>query len=439
MPPALELIRAQDPPNLIGLGVERPRTELRVSTILSFAIATLLIGNLGRIPIFSTGGRDVPILVNDLAVAALIFASAIVMAVRGTFRLDWVSGFALLFAGAGGISAMLAVPRFNLTNFEAFVSIGYLLRWIFYFSIYVSTINVLRASEVNRLWAALEWTILVFALFGIFQSIFLPGFAQIVYPDSRPMMDWDVQGRRLVSTFLDPNFAGAFIDIGLITSLARLATGARVARWKLLVLGVALVLTVSRSSILALLVGGSAILVITGLSKRLMRVVGATVVLVLLALPKLLALALEFHKLSIDPSAMARLQSWSNGWTVLKDHWLIGIGFNSWGYVSERYGWIRLWSATYGIDGGLFFVLVLTGIVGLSLYLTMLVLIIRNARSVWRDPRMSPGHRGLAIAAAASIPMIVVHSLFTNSLLLPFLMEPLWLLWAIPFVLASKR
>lgn len=425
--------------HLTSLGAPDPALEVRLSSIFGLVIATLMVGNLGRIPIFSTGGRDVPVLVNDLAVAALIGASAIAMAERRTFNVDWVSGWGLLFAAVGGLSVALAVPRFGLSNFEAFVAAGYLFRWLFYFAIYLSAVNTLRRADVERVWRMLESTILIFALFGIAQSAFIPNFAQMVYPESRPMMDWDVQGRRLVSTFLDPNFAGAFIGIGLVTCLARLTTGTRVAAWKFIVLGVALVLTVSRSSILALLAGGAAILAISGLSKRLLRATAVATALILVALPRILQLAASYHKLTLDASALARLRSWTEGWTVLKDHWLIGIGFNSWGYVAERYGWVRLWSATYGLDGGLFFVLVLTGVIGCAFYVAMLGMIWRNARRVWRDQSVAPEHRGLAIAAAASIPTILVHSLFVNSLLLPFLMEPLWILWALPFVIATDR
>ena len=59
---------------------------------------------------------------------------------------------------------------------------------------------------------------LAFAGFGIVQSAFLPNFAQRIYPDARLYLDWDPQGHRLVSTFLDPNFAGAFI---LLRKMAR--------------------------------------------------------------------------------------------------------------------------------------------------------------------------------------------------------------------------
>jgi hypothetical protein len=423
---------------VVPLASDRRGYDLRIATILKLAIGLLLVGNLGRIPLFSTGGRDVPVLITDLVVAAVIGAGAIAMASHRTMRIDAVAAFALVFAAVGGLSAVLAIPRFDLSTFAVIVSLSYLARWLFYFAIYVVAINTLRAGDVEGVWSALEWTILLFSLFGILQSAFLPGFAQLVYPDSRLYLDWDPQGRRLVSTFLDPNFAGGFIGLGLVATLARVSTGTRVAGWKLFVLAVALLLTASRGSIVAVIAGCGVILLLSGLSKRVIRAIGAAMVLVLLALPQLIRFAASFNKLTIDRSALARLTSWLHGWTVLKDHWVLGIGFNTWGYVSEQYGWIRSYAATYAIDGGLLFVVVMTGVVGLALYLAMLWSVVRTARRVWRDREMSPAMRGLAVAAAASIPTIVVHSLFTNSLMQPFLMEALWVMWALPFVALKK-
>ena len=80
----------------------------------------------------------------------------------------------------------IAIPRFGLTSFAAIVSMGYLARWMVYLAIYVAVINTVRASDVEGMWRAMETAILLFAAFGIFQSAFLPGFAQMVYPDSRP-------------------------------------------------------------------------------------------------------------------------------------------------------------------------------------------------------------------------------------------------------------
>jgi O-antigen ligase len=88
----------------------------------------------------------------------------------------------------------------------------------------------------------------------------------------------------------------------------------------------------------------------------------------------------------------------------------------------------------FGLDGGLLFIAVMTGVVGLTLFVAMMGLVVMRARRVWRDTTASAQERGVAVGVAAMTAAMVVHSLFVNSLLLPFLMEPLWLLWAVPFV-----
>jgi O-antigen ligase len=164
----------------------------------------------------------------------------------------------------------------------------------------------------------------------------------------------------------------------------------------------------------------------------------AGAVLAVLALPKLLDFARANNKLTIgDASALARLTSWFRGWQVFSDHPIIGIGINTWGFVQERYGWPRGTVSSYAIEGGLLFVAAMTGIVGLAFYVGMLWTIFARARRVWRDRAASSSHRGIAIGAAATIPAILVHSLFSNSLFLPYLMEPLWVLWGLAVVLGD--
>ncbi|MFL5578745.1 MAG: O-antigen ligase family protein, partial [Gemmatimonadaceae bacterium] len=374
---------------------------------------------------------------NDLVVGALLAAGAAAMVAARRIVLDRTALWALAFAAVGALSAVLAVPRFGLTSFELLVSLAYLARWVFYFGVYVVAVNVVRDQDVVGVWRALETTTLCFAAFGVLQSAFLPDFAQIVYPSSREYLDWDPQGHRLVSTFLDPNFAGAFIAIALLVQVAGLAVGARVAAWKPLLLALALVLTVSRSSVLAFVAGAVAIVLARGVSARVLRLAAVLGVLVAAAFPKLLELARAYNKLQIDPSALARVISWVRGVQVVHDHPVIGIGFNTWAFVQERaYGWERAHAATYGIDGGLLFIAALTGAVGLALYVAMLVSVGRRARRVWRERSRPPEPRMLAVGAVASIVAIVVHSCFSNSIMLPFLVEPLWVLWALVAVIA---
>jgi hypothetical protein len=76
--------------------------------------------------------------------------------------------------------------------------------------------------------------------------------------------------------------------------------------------------------------------------------------------------------------------------------------------------------------------------VGLVLYLGILMAGAVRARRVWRDQNRQPHERGIAIAMPAIAIAYVFHSLFTNSLFHPFLMEPFWILWGIGFVIADQ-
>jgi O-antigen ligase len=432
-----------DRPSVVSLGgnsADAPRRiEISVARILQLSLFALVIGNLGRIPVLSTGTREAPLLINDVAVFAFLLWGAIAAAVRRSLRIDSVAAAGLLFAAVGALSAVLAVPRFGLSAFELFVSLAYLARWVFYFGIYIVVTNSLRRADVPQVLRSLEIAILCFAGFGILQSIFLPGFAQMVYPDARVYIDWDYQGRRLVSTFLDPNFAGALIMFGLSLQMARMAGGARVAHWKPLLLTVALLFTASRSSILGMFVAGAIIISIRGLSRRLLHVVLAAAVVLAAMSPVLLRYAIEYNKLQLDASAVSRFVRWMQALQVFAENPIIGIGFNTWGFVTEKMGFERLGSATYAVEGGLLFIAVTTGVVGLAAFGWMLSRVIARARRVWRDASQRSEDRSLAAGTAAATVGLVVHSLFTNSLLLPLLIEPLFVLWGCVAVVAATR
>lgn len=413
--------------------------RVRVAAVVRFGLIGLLIGNLGRIPAFSTGGRDAAILINDVLVAAAIVAGALQAIRTRRLRLDSVSILALLFAGIGGASTLLSIPRFGLSSFEVGVSLGYLARWLYYFAIYVVLVNAMRDGDAETMWRSLETVILIFAAFGIIQSLTLPNFAQIVYPSSRLGDDWDPQGHRLVSTWLDPVFAGAFIMVGLLVQLSMIASGRRVAAWKTVVLSAALLMTASRGALLATAVGLVVIVGARGLSRRMLRAGLSVVAIVAVGVPVMLRFTGLSEKLGVDVSAMQRVVAWLRAYQVFRDHPLIGIGFNAWGFVQERYGYVRYHAFSYSLDGGLIFIAVMTGVVGLAIYVGMLGVVIGRARRVWRAATAEPLQRGLAIGVGASTVALVVDSLFGNALMLPFLMESMWILWAIVFGLERSR
>ena len=302
-----------NPPLLVTWAPTRRAFAVRCVDVLRAAIALLVIANLGRIPVFSTGDREAPVLVNDLCVAAFVAAGLVIALARRSFRLDRVGLVALAFATLGAGSVLASAARLGLPSFEVLVSLAYLGRWLAYLAIYLVMVNVVRARDVSAVWGTLESTILAIAGFGIVQAIFLPGFAQLVYSGSRPYLDWDPQGHRLVSTILEPNIAGAMFMSILLVELAQISVGTRVPRWKPLVLFTALVLTLSRSAAIGLVLGIGIIVAVYGIPKRLLRAAAAAFVIALAALPKLLAFAAAYNKFSLSGSAMARLAAWGIG------------------------------------------------------------------------------------------------------------------------------
>jgi hypothetical protein len=410
-----------------------------VVRLVQALILVLLTANLGRIPLISTGESSAPLLINDVAVGLLTIVGLAVAALTRSLRLDRVALIAALFAAIGAGSAFVTAQNYAFSTFELAVSLAYLARWLVYFGIYIVLINVIRRQHVDAVWSAVETVLLIFAGFGILQAAFLPGFAQMVYPDSRAYLDWDIQGHRLVSTVLEPNIAAAMLLIGLLVQLARISVGVRVASWRPIALFVALVLTLSRSGALGLIAGVATILLVRGLSKRLLRWSAVVAVLVVLALPKLIPFAAAYGKFSTGGSAAARLASWIELVRVFREHPVLGVGFNTFGFVHERAGFERFGAAAYSSDGGLLFIAVLTGVVGLFVYVSMLWVIVRRCRTIWRDDTISASHRGLAVGATAVIVALCVHSIFVNSLLTTFVMELFWILCALTFAIASAR
>lgn len=412
--------------------------SLTLVSALRVAVILLASANLGNVPLFDLGGRSAPLFLSDMGTIAVVLTGAVAMTQAGRLRLDAITLAALTFIAVGGLSAIAAMPRFGLDAFQVAASLAYLARWAVYLALYVVIINCVHERHVMPLWQALEGTILVFAAFGIFQSIFLPDFGPMIRPDAKLYAQIDPQGHRLVSTVLEPNIAAAMILIVLLVQIGQLAAGAQVRYWKPAILFAALVLTMSRSGALGFFVAVLVIMSATGLRKRLLRFGGVAMILGLAALPSVVAFAQKHGRFGIsDGSAAARLIAWQRALTTWAESPWFGIGFNTYGFVQERRGFERVGAASYSAEGGLLFVAVLTGIVGLAVYGCMLWFVIRKCRSAWRHPAATPAERGLCVGAAAATVAILVHSTFVNSLLVNFVMQELWIVWGLVFLTAT--
>lgn len=409
------------------------RVALRVSPVgvLRATVLLIVVGNLGRIPLLDAQAKQAPLLFNDLFVLACVTLGALAMLRARSALVDLPAVCALCFAAVGAVGTVVSAVRYDLTWFELGFSLAYLGRWLLYFGLYIVAINCVRRGDVERVWRAIETAVLGIAGFGVVQAALLPNFAQLVYPESREYLDWDPQGHRLVSTILDPNFVGAMLLVVLLVQLARLSFGARERAAHVLLLFAALALTASRSSVLGLLVGSLVIVWVRGLRRNLVRIAAIVCVVAAPFVPALIAFAAAYHKLSIDASALMRLVAWARALAVFLDHPIVGIGFNTYGFVQRAYGWEATGQGGFSLEGGLLFVAVLTGIVGLALYGGMISAVLGRCRRVWSDVAASAEERGMALGVAAGTAALLVHSLFINSLIYPFVMELVWILWAL--------
>jgi hypothetical protein len=79
----------------------------------------------------------------------------------------------------------------------------------------------------------------------------------------------------------------------------------------------------------------------------------------------------------------------------------------------------------------------MTGVVGLAVFTTMLWLAVRRFRIGWRDVHATPAERGLLVGTAAATAVIFIDTIFVNTLFVPFVMEILYVLWGVSFVIVS--
>jgi O-antigen ligase len=411
--------------------------RLKPVVLLQISLLLLIAANLGRIPALDLGDRQAPLLVGDFGAGAALLAAALTALRTRVLRLDSVAVTGLCFAVIGGLSALTAMPRFGLTAFEVVASLAYLARWVMYFSLYIVLINFVRDRDITPVWRALERALLVIAAFGIVQSIFLPNFAQMVYPADADKMDY--QGHRLISTVLEPNIVAAMILTVLLVHISMLASGARIAMWKPTLLLVALVLTLSRSGVAGFVIGILVILTARGVTTRMLRLAFIGLAGLLAFLPRFIAFASEYNKLGVtDASAASRLLAWQRALEVFFENPWFGIGFNTYAFVQEHRGVERVGAQAYATEGGLLYIAVMTGVVGLAFFVWMLWLVFRMCRAGWRDARSTPAERGLHVGTVAATVAVCVHSVFVNSITVPFVMQPLVVLWGLAYV-ARRR
>lgn len=372
---------------------------LFVILLMSFAL-----GEIARIQ-FSNG-----IAIKALDIAVFLFVVLQIF----YFRRPLLARPILIFVSVAALS--LLINSVNLKTNEMLVSSLYLIRWIAYAGVYFIVSNFDRDFKKN----ASRFLVVVG---GVVLSL---GFVQyFLYPNLRNLyyLGWDEHLYRLFSTFLDPNFAGAFFVLYFLFLLGLFFKRKNILHGLLAIVTLlAIALTFSRSAYLMLFVGLFTFMILWG-KKRLFLIF--TIVFVsIVSVLSMVGFKSEGTNLLRLTSSQARIPSAKSALAIFEKNPIFGVGFNAYQFAIKKYNITRSESkypdhSASGTDNSFLFVLATTGIVGLFAYLYLWTRIISFAK--FRKKMFS------AVIISSSVSLLV-GSLFANSLFYAPITLWMWIL-----------
>ncbi len=416
---------------------------------LSFYITLLLLSLNQLVSVSKSEGMNIYLF--DIAIALFSFLGVVYFAlVKKSLKIPKNSFLFGIFSVFAIASLVFSFSTLEIPAEDFVVSAFYLFRFFSYLLSGVVVFNMMDKKLITKekIFKAFIYSGVFLAVIGFIQLLVLPDFTVL-----DPELGWDPHKNRLASTFFDPNFVGAYFVICLVLLLEKFFPEKRKGDMDFqnlkhtedfakvsdefpkpkkgdfiafLIIFTALVLTFSRSAWGML---GVAIL-LYGLFRSRVLLIAAFIVVFLayFAIPRVQT------RLSgiTDPadSASLRLVSWRNALEIVKDNFWTGVGFNSYRYAQEEYGFLdigeeNVHSAT-GSDSSLLFVFATTGILGFLSYFLALIFPLFGASA-------KKGERSL-ISASVILPLLL-ESQFINSLFYPQIM---FLVFCVLFIDSSN-
>jgi O-antigen ligase len=346
----------------------------------------------------------------DIVVAiTAVFYFLYLLAVKKTFKVPKAFIYIFAFICVGMLS--LFVNAVNYRTSELISASLYAVRVCSYILLALGIYNLIKTNLLiqDDLYTALIASGLMVGIIGVIQLIIFPDFGLI-----DPSHGWDPHKNRLASSFLDPNFVGAYLTmiltILLVNNRLKLSLGSLAIA---LFLMICIILTFSRSSWLMLAI----VILVYGLVKspKLLFVAIITGFLAYYTVPRIQTRISG----TTDPSDSAhfRLISWSNTWEIISDNWIWGVGFNALRPVQRDYGFADEDTigghALSGSDSSLLFVWATSGVIGLLLFLSGLLYGLKLKND---------GDNVYVLL----LPALLVQSCFVNALFYPQIMS-IWL------------
>ncbi len=384
-------------------------------------LLSLPLAELGRIQ-FSNGIAFTP---NELLLAFLILSWLIfkIFRDRNIKRTNLLKP-SVFFTGFALIALLLNF--FNLKLNEFFVSSLYLLRWVAYLSIFY-IIGDFDPKFIKKIPYLLILDGIIVLAGGYIQYFLYPSLRNLYY------LGWDEHLYRMFSSFLDPDFLGAFLVLLFILVLG---IGFKFFKEnkKFLFLGfifldlpilLGVYLTYSRSALLMLIISVAVFLFLIG-KKKLIFVSVLALILIIFFLPK--SFKTEGTNFLRTASGEARINSLDVALRIFQKNPVYGVGFDAYRYAQNKYGLNnKEWMITHsgaGTDNSFVFVLATTGIIGFVFYVYLLYSIFKLAENNKKNNIYS-------LVLFSSLFGLLVDSLFLNSLFYVYILEWVWIIAAV--------
>jgi O-antigen ligase len=334
----------------------------------------------------------------------------------------------LIFVGFAALSLVLNLSWLKPAQF--FVSFLYLVRFVVYANLLFAA-KFLPQSFRKRLPVYVAVSGLTIVAFGFVQYFYYPSLKNLYY------LGWDDHLYRMFSTFLDPNFAGAFfvlvaiLIIGLFWVSFHLSNppakpadrqGGTLRKAQLIIFALGVLLTFiavflsySRTAFIMLATGVIGYSIFIG-KKKIIFGLAVLVLLALIIVPK------NFKIEGMNPfrtvSTAARADQFQNSLKIFSESPVYGIGFNAYRYAQIKHRFIVTDVDTThggaGVANSFLFLLATTGIIGLGLYLYF-----------WWNVIMflsKKKKKFLNSAMITSLIALFIGSLFENLLFYPSIM-----------------
>jgi len=337
-----------------------------------------------------------------------------------------------LFFIVGLISLVINFGSLKINEF--FFSLSYLLRWVLYAGVYF-VVNGFSLRFKNKIIYLLIISGGLLVLFGFIQYFFYASLGNLFY------LGWDEHMYRLFSTFLDPNFVGAFYVLYLIFILGFFSYYLKnkknilavFAFFTILVLTMSSIyLTFSRSALIMLFVS---IFSFSMLTKKIKLFFGLIAISLLVIFISSKNFYIENINLFRTFSSNERLKSAKDAIVIIEKKPILGIGFNSYRYAQVRYNlrshenaFNKYSHADAGTDNSFLFVLATTGIIGFGAYLYLLYKMIKYSFVKYKTSKKYSFDYFLSVIVISSFAGIIVDSMFINSLFYSFIMIWIWII-----------